>query len=1103
MFSIVAQDIAKATSEQKIFQGSEVQKKFDLEQWARDDWDKSGAIELFDANVQIVAGMTALDKILISDKLTRTNTGRVTTTDLKKYDHLYDGGWFAPVLNPLADFEEDAWGCLKPVSPRSKRDEKKPLKPSKPIKYEHSPQQAVQPFFLRVTARVWKRIAQRHDVAMPEFVRQDLDQQSRYPFLPKTSYGREFWDWVIFYSLPFVITEGVKKTASLLCAGYVAIGLPGIWNFSDTSDKSAKAYLTPLNPWLHSFFSRFEKLEITIAFDSDSRESTAEQVYSAACRLANKITWQVNKKAVVKITQWHPELGKGVDDIIAQNGIETLETVLNSALRFKVSKFRKSLGLSYPVLDFNRRYLGAIPDISAKIVAIKSPKNTGKTQALSQIVSEATKAGQKVIVFGHRVQLMSHLCDRFGIQFLNEMTTEDDWLEASYFGLGLCVDSLHPDSKAKIDLTDDNYLDDCILIIDESEQVVNHLLHSDTLKPKRVVNHLERSSTLKSNRPEIMTQLQILCRGSSKIYLADADMSDLSIDFVKKMAGLGESDVAVIQNNYKFDESEAWDTFLYQENNPDRLLSECQTLLQQGKRVFLLCGGKQTKSLYSAQNLATRLAPYCQSKVLVIDSDTVVEPGHDALGITTNLGRLGEYQLVVSTSVLETGVSIENDCFDAVFYMGYGVHSVQSVAQFLARYRRPVDRHIWIPKSGNGIYKKFAGALSSKQVEFYLYTNKKRLESFVPSFKDLLALDNAAIDAYCESVARNNLGLSAYRENLEWLLTSDGHRCHYVDPVKTVDAKIREIRDVAYEAEVNEINATENPSDNELETLKNAVVKTKAQRDKERKGKLVRTYGDCFKALIKADDAGCFRPLQLLYYLTVGKAFVASHDTKQVQAFTSKTQCLDHEISKHAVTLRQLYLSVLFDKGLSRLLTGEIFSKDDPFLTEVVAKLNPDEFVETFGRRLPEKTGDRINAILDLIGYQKKYVCRVGTGAAAIRHYCALPKFDGIDMDQIFAFWLERDVKAQEDSEAAGDFAGKNSGAAGDFTAVSEVKLWGDIWDSVANGTFMDMWQKVKAMGAKITNMVFRELPEYISQFDPEFALGTEAGADIYGGFDF
>jgi hypothetical protein len=91
----------------------------ELEQWSQDDWEKSGAGELFDANVKVSEGLTAIDKIIISDKFT-TNTG--PSKYLKDYNHLFDGGWFLPVLNPLADFAVDDWGCFKPVKPRIKRD---------------------------------------------------------------------------------------------------------------------------------------------------------------------------------------------------------------------------------------------------------------------------------------------------------------------------------------------------------------------------------------------------------------------------------------------------------------------------------------------------------------------------------------------------------------------------------------------------------------------------------------------------------------------------------------------------------------------------------------------------------------------------------------------------------------------------------------------------------------------------------------------------------------------------------------------------------------------------------------------------------------------
>ncbi len=63
-------------------------------------------------------------------------------------------------------------------------------------------------------------------------------------------------------------------------------------------------------------------------------------------------------------------------------------------------------------------------------------------------------------------------------------------------------------------------------------------------------------------------------------------------------------------------------------------------------------------------------------------------------------------------------------------------------------------------------------------------------------------------------------------------------------------------------------------------------------------------------------------------------------------------------------------------------------------------------------------------------------LARMGTGRDAIRHYFAVPKFDGIDVDRIFAYWFDRDIKSQENSEdvsGAGDFAGD---FAGDYVAT-------------------------------------------------------------------
>lgn len=194
---------------------------------------------------------------------------------------------------------------------------------------------------------------------------------------------------------------------------------------------------------MQAFLERYDQPQITIAFDADSRPQTVENVKKAAIRLAKKLQWNV--KADVKIAQWHPELGKGIDDVLVTNGLSTVETILDSAAPYHTFCFLDDCKLSYVVNhSINRQHLGQITEFSQKNIGIKSPKNTGKTYTLANICDEYTRTGQKVIVITHRIQLGSELANRFGIEFINEIKTKDEWLMASMQGFALCIDSLHP-----------------------------------------------------------------------------------------------------------------------------------------------------------------------------------------------------------------------------------------------------------------------------------------------------------------------------------------------------------------------------------------------------------------------------------------------------------------------------------------------------------------------------------------------------------------------------------------------------------------------------------------------------------------------------------
>jgi hypothetical protein len=75
-------------------------------------------------------------------------------------------------------------------------------------------------FKLRVTRHVWRLIATKAKV-----------QFSDLKAIANEDISRAFWQWVKDNpTVPILITEGAKKTASLLSHGYVAVGLPGIYS---------------------------------------------------------------------------------------------------------------------------------------------------------------------------------------------------------------------------------------------------------------------------------------------------------------------------------------------------------------------------------------------------------------------------------------------------------------------------------------------------------------------------------------------------------------------------------------------------------------------------------------------------------------------------------------------------------------------------------------------------------------------------------------------------------------------------------------------------------------------------------------------------------
>jgi len=106
---------------------------------------------------------------------------------------------------------------------------------------------------------------------------------------------------------------------------------------------------------------------------------------------------------------------------------------------------------------------------------------------------------------------MEALCQRFGLNYVRVRDSDN----GNALGYGLCLDSLHPATQARFNAV--NWLDG---VVDEVEQVLWHRLDSSTCSTNRVY-------------PQVFENLlQNVLGGEGQVFIADADLSDISIDYL-------------------------------------------------------------------------------------------------------------------------------------------------------------------------------------------------------------------------------------------------------------------------------------------------------------------------------------------------------------------------------------------------------------------------------------------------------------------------------------------------------------------------------------------------------------------------------------------
>jgi hypothetical protein len=997
------------------------------------------ASEIIRLNFKSLEEQAPYDYLLYSSELKRTNTGRVSFGTLNKYAHCEYGGWWINGIDVIS-LNDALWGQFKPDKPRI--DESK----GKYIKYEAPPKIPTEILALKIPVHIWEKIARRYDVSLPENYRKASECSAI------------FWKWVIDNpKIPLIITEGAKKAAAILSCSYVAIALPGIRSgYRLPRDAEGEVIGMPsLIPQLKIFANPDRR--IYFCFDNDSKRSTRRDVNQAISK-SSKLFKKFG--CIPLVINWDKNLGKGIDDALynsSQLGINPEEQFSNfyrNALFFDDWEPKQLKELTYPVNQkLNRRYLldannpsDTLPPSEAQLICVKSAKGTGKTHWISWFTEPLLNSGEKrILLLTHRIQLSTQTADRLGVPYITEIKECET---KNLLGQGMCIDSLHPNSQARFN---PEYWGNSYVIIDEIQQVIWHLLSSSTCVKERV----KIINTLKE-------LLRNVIRSGGKIIIADADLNDIAIDFIKGLIGW-EINTHIIENEYKF--TEPWSIYNFKDKDARRLISFLQDKLSKGEKHLLCVSGQKAKSRWGSIVLEAFFKKHLPDlRILRIDSESVANPNHPAYGCVSKINQvIKDYDLVIATPTIETGVSIEEKHFDGVWGIFQGVSTTDSVRQFLSRYRVPVPRYIWVKSTGIGF-------IGNKSTNFKaLIASQRKLDKANRNrlidcgFTETLdgTFEPIALTTWAKLAAIINQGKWNYSEQILQELEAEGHIIfdvgkddEYIDgdndeiinlpnenQAENTKLEIDSNRDEQYEKYREEVAKADSLDDIKYEKLQKQQSRNDNELLQLRKGRLERTYGvEITPNLVLKDDDGWHSQIKLHYYFDVGRKFLKAKDESVMNSALSngngeyfapdtnrsflgkKIDALDY------LGINRLYEDTQFDKN--HLVIQDIFDKCRSNIYSLKLALGID-FTNI------EKPIECVQRILNLIGHKMPCLGRIGGRGNRTRIYgkpfadfeytniegekrkklildsdnLAIPKSDG--REEVFNNWTERDTQAE------------------------------------------------------------------------------------------
>jgi Domain of unknown function (DUF3854) len=644
-------------------------------------------------------------------------------------------------------------------------------KKGKTRKYDTPVDNGSRGFLPKVNLRMRRRIARYYNITDPTFISTRASRKRGIKTVP-------FWDWIEAHpEIRIVITEGGKKSLCLLSLGVVAIALYGVKGGYVVKDLLSN----PIPPKLIADIARFAApgRRVDLAFDQDADPGTRLRVAAALSKFGGLLE---RSGCEVSIVEWDAANGKGVDDLIVKMGAEAwveasagaeLLTHWQIAQKLRGRLDRTPASLRAVIHDLSSLDPASIPD--SGIVAIASPKGTGKTK----FIGRAIEGKDKALSVGHRITLQRNLAERLGLEYIRDAERRGGRFvgRATYtLRVTTVVDSvlkINPDDVAGGDL-----------VLDEICQLVRHLLTSDTCKKE-------------GKRPVLLARFAELVKRAKRVILADADLDSDTIGYISHLRGDGQQPF-LIRNDLK---PEGYPVRYVDAPNKSAIvgeLIETAAALPMGQ-VLYVC----TDSM--GRDLAGR---FPDKRVLLINSETSGGKAEQEFIKTPDavLAR-GEYDLIIVSPTLATGISIEIPGRIRRVFGIFSGHSLidSDVAQSLGRVRENVPRTVWVAETGRN-FSKISSSSNPLEIEKALRESTSATVGLIRSqlradtLATVAAYDWAAdphLKMYSRIEARRNAAMWSLRSAVMVRLKEEGNILDLVSLAanEAVMSELKVIRD--------------------------------------------------------------------------------------------------------------------------------------------------------------------------------------------------------------------------------------------------------------------------------------------------------------------